>query len=86
MVFRMLLHYCPAVANGRIDVDMSIGFEAVLFNPFSDQQEVRQAFGHEFVWIGCFDFGFGQNALGGIAFDIARCGSGKLSAFAEWEI
>ena len=71
LVFRMLLHYCPAVANRRIDVYMGIGFEAVLFNPFSAQQEVRQASGHE---------------LGRITFDIARCGRGKLSAFAEWEI
>ena len=71
LVFRMLLHYRPAAADGRIDAYMGIGFEGSLFNPYSDQQEVRQAFGHEFVRI---------------TFDIARCGRGKLSAFAEWEI
>lgn len=83
---KVMVHDRPIFADGRLDLYMGIGFDFSLFNPRSDQNEVKMAFGHEMGKFGIFDQGAGLNATGGIGYDVARTEHGKWTVFLEGEL
>lgn len=84
--WRVMLHIRPKNIGEHGDLYFGAGLEVSLFNPYSNQNEVQAAFGHEYSIFGIFNEGFGFTAVGGVAFDFPGDNRTGYSLFAEGEM